>query len=103
MPYIERFDKDRFVAVLQAKARDYPLREVALQTGISAATLSRLERGKAPDLETFFAVCSWLGAAPDQFMKLHEHEKEGGAFCISCILLRQRLAAIARLANDAVH
>ena len=36
------------------------LREVAKEMGISPATLSRIETGKQPDLETFSKVCRWL-------------------------------------------
>ena len=36
------------------------LRDVARQTGVSPATLSRIEAGRTPDLETFFVVALWL-------------------------------------------
>lgn len=35
--------------------------DVAKQTLVSKATLSRLERGKTPDLITFAKLCDWLG------------------------------------------
>ena len=37
------------------------LREVAEEIGVSAATLSRIESGKQPDIETFAKLCRWLG------------------------------------------
>jgi transcriptional regulator with XRE-family HTH domain len=37
------------------------IRDVAAQIGISPATLSRVENGKLPDLETFPKICRWLG------------------------------------------
>lgn len=37
------------------------VREVAVEIGISAATLSRIECGKQPDLGTFSKICKWLG------------------------------------------
>ncbi|MEX2158612.1 MAG: helix-turn-helix transcriptional regulator [Dehalococcoidia bacterium] len=40
------------------------LREVAREIGVSAATLSRVERGHLPDLETFGKICAWLGLDP---------------------------------------
>jgi transcriptional regulator with XRE-family HTH domain len=40
------------------------IREVAVEVGISPATLSRVERGKMPDLETFGKVCRWLKIDP---------------------------------------
>ena len=40
------------------------IREVAKEIGISHATLSRVERGYLPDLETFRTTCEWLGVDP---------------------------------------
>ena len=40
------------------------IRETATEMGISAATLSRVERGFMPDLETFGKICKWLRADP---------------------------------------
>ena len=36
------------------------MREAAAEIGISLATLSRLEAGKLPDIETFKLLCAWL-------------------------------------------
>lgn len=36
------------------------IREAAQEIGISSATLSRVENGKLPDLDTFSKVCRWL-------------------------------------------
>ena len=33
------------------------LREFAKQAGVSLATLSRIENGNLPDIETFFKLC----------------------------------------------
>lgn len=40
------------------------IREVANEIGVSPATLSRVERGKMPDLETFGKICKWLRVDP---------------------------------------
>lgn len=37
------------------------VREAAREIGISHATLSRVERGFAPDARTLQRVCAWLG------------------------------------------
>ena len=37
------------------------LREVAEQVGVTAATLSRVESGKCPDIHTFKKICVWMG------------------------------------------
>jgi transcriptional regulator with XRE-family HTH domain len=43
---------------------DRGIRAVAEEIGISPATLSRVERGKMPDLETFGKICKWLRVDP---------------------------------------
>lgn len=40
------------------------IREVAKEIGVSPATLSRVERGHLPDLETFGKICKWLKIDP---------------------------------------
>ena len=40
------------------------IRAAATEVGVSAATLSRVERGYLPDLDTFSKICSWLGLNP---------------------------------------
>lgn len=40
------------------------LRAVAAEIGTSAPTLSRIESGKMPDLQTFGKLCRWLEVDP---------------------------------------
>src|SRR5947209_16628129 len=40
------------------------VRAVAQEIGVSPATLSRVERGFLPDLETFGKICKWLEVDP---------------------------------------
>lgn len=47
--------------VLKDRRGGRGLRAIAPQIGTSAATLSRIESGKQPDLETFAKLCTWLG------------------------------------------
>ena len=47
---------------------DRGLREAAKEIGVSPATLSRIENGQVPDLETFQAVCKWLAVDPGIFL-----------------------------------
>ena len=68
---------------------DRGLREAAKEIGISSATLSRIETGQVPDLETFQAVCKWLEMDPGIFLGstsggprkavAHVHFKKDGA------------------------
>lgn len=47
---------------------DRGIRQVAREIGVSPATLSRVERGYLPDLETFSKVCKWLRVDPGQIL-----------------------------------
>jgi transcriptional regulator with XRE-family HTH domain len=49
---------------LREKRGDRGVREAAQEIGISPATLSRVERGHLPDLETFGKICRWLKTDP---------------------------------------
>lgn len=46
-------DLEKFAYLVKNKRGSRGLRETATLTGISAATISRVERGKIPDLVTF--------------------------------------------------
>ena len=50
------------------KRGDTGVRAAAKEIGISPATLSRVERGYLPDLETFGKICKWLGVDPGQVL-----------------------------------
>jgi len=43
------------------------LDEAAKASGVSKATLSRLERGAPPDIFTFGTICQWLKISPNKF------------------------------------
>ena len=46
------------------------IREFAREIGISPATLSRIENGKLPDLETFSKICSYLRLDPAEVLQI---------------------------------
>lgn len=50
--------------MLAEKRGDKGIRAVAKEIGVSPATLSRVERGFLPDLETFSKICEWVGVDP---------------------------------------
>lgn len=54
---------------------DRGVREVAKDVGISHATLSRVERGFLPDLETFSKICKWLNVDPGEVLGVHTARK----------------------------
>jgi transcriptional regulator with XRE-family HTH domain len=55
--------------MLKNKRVDKGLRAVANEIGgVSAATLSRIEQGKIPDVDTFIRICKWLNVTTDTFI-----------------------------------
>ncbi len=58
----------RIGPLLREKRRQRALREVAAEIGVSSATLSRVENGQLPDLQTFSKICRWLDTDPGAFL-----------------------------------
>jgi transcriptional regulator with XRE-family HTH domain len=60
-------DLGRLIAI---KRSGRGVRATAIDVGVSPATLSRVENGHMPDLETFAKICRWLGRDPREFLGL---------------------------------
>lgn len=58
---------------------DRGIRETANDIEISAATLSRIENGKLPDLETFSKICRWLKIDPNRILNCTPQKKSSSA------------------------
>lgn len=43
------------------------IRVAAAEIGISPATLSRIENGHIPDMQTLDKICDWIGKDPSNF------------------------------------
>jgi len=52
---------------------------VAKEIGISAATLTRIEGGRVPDLATFQKICSWLKVNPAEILDIPSDISAGQA------------------------
>jgi transcriptional regulator with XRE-family HTH domain len=59
--------KDFCRMILQKRGRR-GVRAVAKEIGISFATLSRMERGRAPCVDTLKKICVWLRIDPGQIL-----------------------------------
>ncbi len=83
-----------FADLIRSKRGHRGLRDIALISGISASTLSRVERGTIPDVATFLALCDWLDVPPHEFIKNTQPAKIVDCAAI-CIKLRtdKRLAS----------
>lgn len=55
---------------LRSKRGERGIRATAKDIGVSAATLSRVERGHLPDLDTFGKICRWLEVDPSEMLGL---------------------------------
>ncbi len=56
-------------SMIKSKRGKTGLRDTAAEIGdISAATLSRIEQGNLPDVETFIRICKWLKVSTDTFV-----------------------------------
>ncbi|WEK34682.1 MAG: helix-turn-helix transcriptional regulator [Candidatus Pseudobacter hemicellulosilyticus] len=60
---------DLLASMLKSKRGKKGLRETAIEIGnISPATLSRVEQGNLPDVETFIRLCQWLNVSTETFV-----------------------------------
>lgn len=57
--------------------KNISLRDLASSTGISAATLSRIENAKMPDVETFAKLCVYLQVDPRIYFNIIKPRHEG--------------------------
>ncbi len=62
-------DIAKLSAMVRTKRGYSGLRSVSaeLENAVSPSTLSRVENGKLPDMETFLRLCDWLEVPPAEF------------------------------------
>ncbi len=62
-------DIDKLAFMIKSKRGDKGLRVLATELGsISSSTLSRIEQGHLPDIDTYVVLCKWLGVSTDYFI-----------------------------------
>lgn len=63
-------DEARFLRAVERKRTEAKLswRELGRRLNLSASTLTRLARGRRPDLDTFLRLLAWLGEPADRFI-----------------------------------
>ena len=63
-------DTQYLAALIKTKRGNRGLREIAQEIGdVSPSTLSRIENGKIPDMDTFLRICDWLQVSSEEFIK----------------------------------
>jgi transcriptional regulator with XRE-family HTH domain len=65
---VSRVDTEKLSQMIISKRGDRTLRMVAKEISISPSTLSRLERGVLPEINTYLAICDWLSVSPEFFL-----------------------------------
>lgn len=66
-------DIEKLASLVRKRRGRRGLRETAKEIGaVSPSTLSRVESGKTPDMETFTALCDWLEVPPSELFKTNE-------------------------------
>ena len=68
-------DTQKLADMVKSKRGKTGLRTIAEEIGISASTLSRIEQGNLPDVETFIILCRWLNVSTEYFTNDNPQEK----------------------------
>src|ERR1700739_1134100 len=65
----KQIDVVQRVAALDARRRAEGMswRKLALDAGVSPSTLTRMQQGKSPDVNTFTALSQWLNIPAEKF------------------------------------
>lgn len=76
--------------MLQQKRGSMGVRAAAGEIGISPATLSRIENGRIPDLETLKKVCVWLQVDPARYLGPGPESRAASAADIQVVFKKDR-------------
>ena len=69
-------DTEKLANLVRSKRGNRGLRDTAKEIGnVSPSTISRVENGKTPDMDTFLALCDWLEVPPAELIKNTEDEE----------------------------
>ncbi|MEM8720389.1 MAG: helix-turn-helix domain-containing protein [Cyanobacteria bacterium P01_G01_bin.39] len=72
-------DAERLANLVRSKRGNRGLRETAKEIGnVSPSTISRVENGKTPDMDTFLALCDWLEIPPAELMTNTDNQEDIG-------------------------
>lgn len=62
-----KLDSEKLAGMIRSKRGKLGLRAAGAEIGISAPTLSRIEQGNLPDIDTYVKLCKWLEVSTDYF------------------------------------
>lgn len=67
-----KIDSEKLSSMIKSKRGKQGLRATGKEIGISAPTLSRIEQGNLPDIDTYVKLCEWLKVSSDYFTGIQE-------------------------------
>lgn len=70
-------DTAKFSEMIKSKRGSVGLRSLASSIGVSPSTLSRVEQGNLPDIDTYVRLCTWLEVSTDYFIRTKKEELAG--------------------------
>lgn len=73
-------DTGKFAEMIKSKRGSTGLRQLSTEIGISPSTLSRVEQGNLPDIDTYMRLCKWLEVSPNFFtdnIEMDSNSKRG--------------------------
>lgn len=72
-----KIDTRKLSEMIKSKRGKRGLREVAAEIGeVSSSTLSRIELGNLPDIDTYLRICKWLEVSTEFFTDSAEASTE---------------------------
>jgi transcriptional regulator with XRE-family HTH domain len=99
----KQIDLDALVAAVDAqrKAKDLSWRQVAGEADVSPSTLTRMQQGKLPDVNTFSALVQWLRIPAERFMVQGQqtHRRSADPMAVASTLLRGKREVSPRAAK----
>ena len=80
-PLAQEIDIALFSSAVRERRGSLGVRAAAKEIGdVSASTLSRIEQGRLPDLDTYMKLCRWLAVTPTHFaLHVTEAAEDRGA------------------------
>lgn len=84
------FDGDAFYRALESAvgSRGTTWKQVAIETGVSASTLTRMAQGRRPDAASLAALSAWAGLNPSDFVDAPYKQRRSPAIAQISALLR---------------
>lgn len=73
---MSEIDTRKLSEMIRSKRGDRGLRDIAKEIDVSSSTLSRVEQGNLPDIETYVKLCRWLEVSTEFFTDVGEDSSE---------------------------